>query len=217
VLGAAPTAADCGDETDATDDEDGDDDDDGDGDEGKRRDDDDDDGDGDGGGGGGGGGGGAAAHDVLVPWLVARCGGRRGGGGGSTAARAAAVAAATPTPPPPVARPKDPDAAARDPDRLLDQLLSVQWRLLPAAAAGPDRRSTTAVFDVPEGSEKLLCKNGVMCRGATFALVPGRAPGTVECRFESPAPEATAKAIAARVSNRLNDPSGASVEDCCIS
>ena len=98
-------------------------------------------------------------------------------------------------------------------------MTAVPCRLLPLPPGTPtwSRPPRTAVFDVPPGSERLLCRHGVMCRGATFALAPGRAPGTVECTFESTAPEQTADAIAERLANRLNDPDGASVEDCCIS
>ena len=98
-------------------------------------------------------------------------------------------------------------------------MTSVPCRLLPPPPGTPawSRPPRTAVFDVPPGSEALICRHGVMCRGASFGLTPGRVSGTVETTFESTTPEKTADAIAERLARRLNDPDAAGVEECCVS
>ncbi len=146
-----------------------------------------------------------AVHDALVPWIIERCGASDGGARAPAAAR--------------VREHETPVDAARDPDRLLSQMTSVPCRLLPPPPGTPawSRPPRTAVFDVPPGSEALICRHGVMCRGASFGLTPGRVSGTVETTFESTTPEKTADAIAERLARRLNDPDAAGVEECCVS
>ena len=71
------------------------------------------------------------------------------------------------------------------------------------------------LFDVPDGAEKLLEKYPINCRGSAFEL-KARGPGVVETTIYSPEPDATAMAIAARLENRLKDPSSSGAEACAI-
>ena len=66
-----------------------------------------------------------------------------------------------------------------------------------------------------DGAEKLLEKYPINCRGSAFEL-KARGPGVVETTIYSPEPDATAMAIAARLENRLKDPSSSGAEACAI-
>lgn len=88
----------------------------------------------------------------------------------------------------------------------------LQWTLEPAVTKG----ETNVIFDVPMGTETVLARFPITCRGASFALVP-RAPGRVAVTFYSPAPNATADAIAARIRNRLVDANPDDAAACPVS
>ena len=86
---------------------------------------------------------------------------------------------------------------------------------------------TRVVFDCAQYAEttpsdellRALVARPVHARGGRFELTvgPGRA-GTVECTFESPRPESTARAIATRLRVRTEDPTQASdaAEAACV-
>ena len=77
------------------------------------------------------------------------------------------------------------------------------------------RGMSRAVFDVPAGSEKLLAKYPINCRGSGFEMIAAGS-GKVATEFYSPEPDATAAAIAARITVRLKDPESAGGEACAI-
>ena len=77
------------------------------------------------------------------------------------------------------------------------------------------RGMSRAVFDVPPGAEKLLAKYPINYRGSGFDMVPA-GTGRVATEFYSPEPDATAAAIAARITVRLKDPGSAGGEACVV-
>ena len=76
---------------------------------------------------------------------------------------------------------------------------------------------TRVVFDcaAPAGAApspellNALIARPIHARGGRFELTIGRRAGTVECVFESPRPEGTARAIATRLKARAEDPTEA--------
>ena len=70
-------------------------------------------------------------------------------------------------------------------------------------------------FFVPEGCEQLLEKYPINCRGSAFE-VRAAGKGRVATEIWSPEPDATAAAIAARLTTRLKDPSSAGAEACAL-
>lgn len=87
----------------------------------------------------------------------------------------------------------------------------VTWTVAP-----PEGKLQKVRFAVPEGAEELLARYPVSVNGGRFELRPA-ACGSVECQFESPRPEMTAKAIATRLEARVRDPSPPGVDACAIS
>jgi len=73
-----------------------------------------------------------------------------------------------------------------------------------------------AVFSVPPGCEELVSRFPVHCRGGSFA-VEAAETGKVRSRFRSPAPHATAAAIALRLQARLESGGGGDVAACPLS
>jgi len=85
----------------------------------------------------------------------------------------------------------------------------------PRSAAGPSNH--TATFSCPSEWVAALCRFPVTARGALFEVIPGAEPGTLECAFSSTEPAATAKAIQARLLQRLKDPAPPGAEECRVS
>jgi len=89
------------------------------------------------------------------------------------------------------------------------------WYTLEPAAVGS--AETRVVFDcaAPAGAApspellNALIARPIHARGGRFELTIGRRAGTVECVFESPRPEGTARAIATRLKARAEDPTEA--------
>ena len=84
-------------------------------------------------------------------------------------------------------------------------------------ARGGGTHMHTAVFTVPSGWEPALTRNPVVACGGQFEFEDGRfGPGTITCTFHSAKPEATARAIQARLLQRLNDPTPPGAEACAV-
>ncbi|KAJ1461455.1 hypothetical protein M885DRAFT_507458 [Pelagophyceae sp. CCMP2097] len=135
--------------------------------------------------------------ELLASWLEKRL-------GHQGAADGALIVAETPEVPAEAPR-------VRRRDQLLVDVSTATFTLEEA-----DRGQTRAVFRVPPGTEALLCRFPVNCRGAAFAVEP-HGDGTVSCLFYSPKPKDTAEAIAARINQRFKDPSSAGAEACTVS
>lgn len=77
-------------------------------------------------------------------------------------------------------------------------------------------RYHTAWFSVPKGWEEALSKYPINAREAQFELQPSRHAGVLQCSFMSADPDATARAIQARLLQRLQDPAPPGAENCVV-
>jgi Phospholipase/Carboxylesterase len=79
-----------------------------------------------------------------------------------------------------------------------------------------DGDSSTATFWVPAAMQEALTAHPLTARGSFFQLEHGSESGTVTATFESPKPELTASALAARIEARLADPTPPGAEACTV-
>jgi Phospholipase/Carboxylesterase len=79
-----------------------------------------------------------------------------------------------------------------------------------------DGDSSTATFWVPVAMQEALTAHPLTARGSYFQLEHGSESGTVTATFESPKPELTASALAARIEARLADPTPPGAEACTV-
>jgi Phospholipase/Carboxylesterase len=78
-----------------------------------------------------------------------------------------------------------------------------------------DGDSSTATFWVSAAMQALTA-HPLAARGSYFQLEHGSESGTVTATFESPKPELTASALAARIDARLADPTPPGAEFCTV-
>jgi Phospholipase/Carboxylesterase len=83
-------------------------------------------------------------------------------------------------------------------------------------AVQTDGDSSTATFWVPAAMQEALTAHPLTARGSYFQLEHGSESGTVTATFESPKPELTASALAARIEARLADPTPPGAEACTV-